>query len=397
MSGFKIGLNVKKKPAPSTSRRNVFGDDDSDLEDSKAADGPEEIGVFDLDNDRSTSTSTSKQAKPKSGAAPKASSKGRGVSMYGDISSMKASQKHIDKALEVDPSIYDYDAAFDAIHAKDAAKKEAEKLDALERKPKYMKDLLATAEVRKRDSLRAKEKMLQKEREAEGEEFAHKETFVTDAYRAQQEENARLEEEERKREAEEERKKKGKGMQGFYKSVMDMEEQKHEEAMQAAEEAVKSGKPITQEDKPKEKTDAELAAEANARGADVIVNDEGLIADKRQLLTAGLNVAPKPKNAPASAKGASRPDSQRQSYRSVHLKFEGTRERQTRLVEDQLSRAAKRAADEEAEELRKREHMAKSQKTEGEISSAKERYLQRKREAAEAAKKAEATKKGAAA
>ena len=52
------------------------------------------------------------------------------------------------------------------------------------------------------------------------------------------------------------------------------------------------------------------------------------------------------------------------------------------MIEEQLAQAAKRAADEEAEEQRKTEHAAKSQKTNKDIGSAKERYLQRKREAA---------------
>jgi hypothetical protein len=56
------------------------------------------------------------------------------------------------------------------------------------------------------------------------------------------------------------------------------------------------------------------------------------------------------------------------------------------MMEEQLEQAAKRAADEEAEERGKLEHASKSRKTEGDISSAKERYLQRKREAAAAAK-----------
>ena len=63
------------------------------------------------------------------------------------------------------------------------------------------------------------------------------------------------------------------------------------------------------------------------------------------------------------------------------------RERQTRMLEAQLEQAAKRAADEEMEEQRKLEHTAKSRKTDSEISGARERYLQRKKEA-EAAKAA---------
>jgi coiled-coil domain-containing protein 55 len=63
-----------------------------------------------------------------------------------------------------------------------------------------MDQLLASAEVRKRDFLIAQEKKFKKEREAEGEEFAGKEKFVTNAYKRQQEELRKAEEEERLRE-----------------------------------------------------------------------------------------------------------------------------------------------------------------------------------------------------
>jgi coiled-coil domain-containing protein 55 len=63
-----------------------------------------------------------------------------------------------------------------------------------------MDKLLSSAEVRKRDYLLAQEKKYKKERELEGEEFADKEKFVTNAYKRQQEEIRKAEEEERQRE-----------------------------------------------------------------------------------------------------------------------------------------------------------------------------------------------------
>lgn len=63
-----------------------------------------------------------------------------------------------------------------------------------------MDNLIASAEVRKRDYLIAQEKKYKKERETEGEEFAGKEKFVTSAYKKQQEEMRKAEEEERLRE-----------------------------------------------------------------------------------------------------------------------------------------------------------------------------------------------------
>ena len=63
-----------------------------------------------------------------------------------------------------------------------------------------MDKLLASAEIRKRDYLISQEKKYKKEREEEGEEFAGKEKFVTNAYKRQQEEIRKAEEEERLRE-----------------------------------------------------------------------------------------------------------------------------------------------------------------------------------------------------
>jgi coiled-coil domain-containing protein 55 len=67
-------------------------------------------------------------------------------------------------------------------------------------KPKYISGLLTSAATRRLDHLRAEEKMIQREREAEGDEFRDKETFVTQAYKDQMAEVRRAEEEERKRE-----------------------------------------------------------------------------------------------------------------------------------------------------------------------------------------------------
>ena len=63
-----------------------------------------------------------------------------------------------------------------------------------------MDKLLASAEQRKRDYLIAQEKKYKKERDLEGEEFAGKEKFVTNAYKRQQEELRKTDEEEKLRE-----------------------------------------------------------------------------------------------------------------------------------------------------------------------------------------------------
>ena len=59
---------------------------------------------------------------------------------------------------------------------------------------------MQSAATRRLDHLRAEEKMIQREREQEGDEFKDKESFVTQAYKDQMAELRRAEEEEKKRE-----------------------------------------------------------------------------------------------------------------------------------------------------------------------------------------------------
>ena len=181
---LKFGLNVQKKAntgasKPLAPKRNLaFGDGDSDNE-STSAD-------VETNSEKLPNKDFANRKPP--GQPPTLQSKGNLDSNRTDLSTLRAIKQRQAEAETIDASIYDYDAAFDALHAKSAAKKAAEKQDALERKPKYMGNLLAAAEVRKRDQLRAQDRLLQKQREEEGEEFADKDAFVTEAYKAQQEE-----------------------------------------------------------------------------------------------------------------------------------------------------------------------------------------------------------------
>jgi len=65
-----------------------------------------------------------------------------------------------------------------------------------------MAQAIASAATRKLDRIRAEEKMLEKERELEGDEFADKDKFVTQAYKDQMAEVRRAEEEEKATEGE---------------------------------------------------------------------------------------------------------------------------------------------------------------------------------------------------
>ncbi|KAJ9137282.1 Coiled-coil domain-containing protein 55 [Pleurostoma richardsiae] len=393
------GLNITKKsgppkPAP-PKRKPVFGDDGSDDEDQKG--GEEVISELDAFASPTAASASGKKilGKSRNGAPPgppSLKSKMPPMTEFGDLSSALSSRKYAKQAEELDPSVYDYDAVYDSFKPQKRAE-EAGK--GAERKSRYMSDVVKAAEVRERDRSIAELKKIQREREAEGEEFADKEKFVTEAYRRKQEEDRRHEEEERRREEQERKGNKMGGMTGFHKQVLEREEQRHRELMRAAEEAAKSGgkkKEEGEEAGEKEKTEEDIAREINEKGGAVVINDEGQVVDKRQLLRGGLNVAAKKKAEVDREKEASRQTGGPRHADQGKGVFAGggknaMRDRQTRMMEAQLEQALKRTREEEEEERKKIEQEAKSRKTQSDISSAKERYLARKRAAEEAKKK----------
>jgi coiled-coil domain-containing protein 55 len=402
---FKFGLNVKNKASNPLAKsaaksapkkkKPLFDDEEEDVKSkAKPADSAQEIGEFNFDDTLTPAPEPSNSAPPKSKkgipiAPPSRKPKVRDddPTILGDSASAKAAEERAKEALKVDATIYDYDAAYDALHARTAAKKAAQDEDALQRRPKYMDSLLQSAEQRKKDELRARDKALQREREAEGDEFADKEKFVTGAYKEQQEETRKAEEEEKKRQEAEEEKRLKFGMQTFHKQMLIEQEKRHQEAMEAAAHAAKEGfkAPVEEE---QEKTGQQIVEEMRKQGKHVDLNEDGQVADKRQLLSAGLNVVARPKAASALSAASARPAAAPVFSGGSKSGRNAQRERQTAMVAQQIEATAKRKADEEAEEQAKLQHASKSQKSSTDIMSAKERYLQRKREAEESKAKA---------
>ncbi|KAI9370578.1 coiled-coil domain-containing protein 55-domain containing protein [Aspergillus egyptiacus] len=365
-----LGQGAKPKIKP-LSKNSIFADeDDNDNNSAGKEDGTEKLQgkadtKYGLNNPNPTTATNNRD--------------------FVNLSAMHSSKKHAAQAEELDPSIYSYDAVYESLHAKPAKKNEDPEEAGV---PRYMTSLLRSAEIRKRDQLRARDKLLAKEREAEGEEFADKEKFVTAAYKAQQEELRRVEEEEKAREAEEEerrRKNGGSGMVGFYRDLLAREEEQHEAVMKAADEAAKKvqetgGPEVSTTAGEGGKTEAQLAAELNSRGAHIAVNDDGQVVDKRQLLSAGLNVAPKPKQAAPVARTAPgaaatpRVESRQAGGRA------GQRARQTEMIAAQLEEQERQRQEAEAARLKEIAERSRSQKTSSDVASARERYLARKRE-----------------
>merc|ERR1719219_2390978 len=123
------------------------------------------------------------------------------------------------KALEEDPTVFQYDEVYDDIERKKEVEKESKK--DVDRKPKYVHNLLKAADERQKEFERRIERQVQKEREAEGDMYADKESFATSAYRKKMEEIAKQEEEEaRKAQLEEALDvRKQNNMDGFYRHL----------------------------------------------------------------------------------------------------------------------------------------------------------------------------------
>jgi len=101
----------------------------------------------------------------------------------------------MNRALMEDPTVYQYDEVYDSMKEKGATKHEK-----VAKEPKYIDSLMKTAERRKKEQERRTERLVQKEREAEGEMFKGKEEFITSSYRSKLEEMKKSEEEEKKME-----------------------------------------------------------------------------------------------------------------------------------------------------------------------------------------------------
>jgi coiled-coil domain-containing protein 55 len=100
----------------------------------------------------------------------------------------------IDKALKEDATVFQYDEVYDDMEKKKEHTNEKKK----NVKPRYIQNLLVQAEKRKVEYERRNERLIQKEREAEGDQFKDKEAFVTASYKAKLEELRKLDEEDLK-------------------------------------------------------------------------------------------------------------------------------------------------------------------------------------------------------
>ncbi|XP_034034085.1 nuclear speckle splicing regulatory protein 1 isoform X2 [Thalassophryne amazonica] len=134
---------------------------------------------------------------------------------------MKQTQLEMQKALEQDSTVYDYDAVYDDI-VKQRHESNRKVLGGAEKKSKYIPHLMKAAEDRKKEQERRDDRKIQKEREAEGEKFADKEAYVTSAYKQKLQERMEAEERERREAALEAALdvKKQRDLSGFYRHLL---------------------------------------------------------------------------------------------------------------------------------------------------------------------------------
>ncbi|KAI7935517.1 hypothetical protein MJO28_016388 [Puccinia striiformis f. sp. tritici] len=244
------------------------------------------------------------------------------------ISSSKLSRQQKiaqEEATQLDPNVYKYDEVYDVMKLVDNKAKLEKDQKGAERKPQYISGLIETAKQRKIDRVRAEDKMVQRERELEGEEFANKDEFVTPAYLEQQKE---LREAEQVEKLKAEQAPNKQAMTNFYQNILEQDSKRNEAAVKAvaavagastSKKASSSGISLglsttlsnvkTQAINPSHPpqlqspqydpepegvpSEAKLAAEIGKKlGRNVDLDDEGRIVDHRQLLTGGLNLGP---------------------------------------------------------------------------------------------------------
>ncbi|KAF9970830.1 hypothetical protein BGZ73_006389 [Actinomortierella ambigua] len=424
MSGLQFGLNVKpkkglgtsalsrpSKPTISQARPSVFGADADDDDNDNNSDG-------DHDNAHGASTFGNNNAV------------NRSLRTYAQSTTQSLSViEQQNAALAQDATVFDYDGVYDQLKAGDRLKALVRKKEAAAGQSKYIESMLRSREQRQQDQQIAQEKKLERERAAEGDLYADKEQFVTPAYKAQKEAARLAEEEEQRREEEAAKDKDGKRMQGFYRHMLNEQARLRPAVGEEGEALAKqlglknaqeglelAAAEAAAEQKDRDLEEKEQVAKARAEGLRVVVNDDGQVVDKRDLLKAGLNVF-KSKDSSSSTSSSSRDrnkdyrdyrdrdrdrdqdrDRDRRgggSYRdsrsgrdrpsSRETPEERQRSRMTEQIERQLMEQEKKNQQEEKERQDSIREALKRKNQDDQVMDAKARYLARKKAAAEAA------------
>ncbi|KAJ3786271.1 coiled-coil domain-containing protein 55-domain containing protein [Lentinula aff. detonsa] len=327
-------------------------------------------------------------------AAPTASSSKESVSankklLAQNVLTSKKLKKQMEEEKKVDSTVYEYDEVWDKMQMAKLQQKETKEAES-KRKPKYIHDLLSSAATRKLDHLRAEEKMMQRERELEGDEFADKESFVTQAYQDQMEEVRKAEEEEKKRDELKKKQGTSTGLAQFYRKLLEDSEQSHEATVAATQKPIigpQGPLPNMTITKPPDfapLSDLERARIAREEGKEVELNDDNQIIDKRDLLSGGLNLSGTNtrtlKMLSAAGPGANMDNVQVHRAVGTAAGRREINERRHREIERQMEEEQERVRKErEREEHEKTQRIIAKRNTEEDVESARTRFLERKR------------------
>ena len=180
------------------------------------------------------------------------------------------------------------------------------------------------------------------------------------------------------------------GMAHFYRKLLEDTEQQHEEAVAAATERkplIGPQGPSLTITKPADfvpVSDLELARLAREQGKDVELNDDNQIVDKRELLSAGLNLsAPNTRRVGLqiinkhSESGAA-PHTHR-AVGTAASRREITARRTAEIHQQMTEERERQEAERQRNEEESRQRIVAKRNTEADLQDAKTRYLERKR------------------
>ncbi|KAJ2256292.1 hypothetical protein GGI13_001249 [Coemansia sp. RSA 455] len=343
-TGLKFGLNVSKQGTSTAASRHRDVPKDGESVCSKKS-------VF-AEPEAPSSLDDSRLAKP----------------IFTGGSQTRASEKLASELQATDPSVYAYDEVYDEIsNARDRSKRARKQADDL--RPRYMEKILETAKQRQVQHEVVREKMLDKEREREGDMFADKETFVTNAYKEQKEQRQKLVEDEDMREvAETNTGRRGYGAAvaaGFYRGFLDQIDRDD------INKVVVSGASVPSQAQAVEDN---IASHSSVR--------------KSEALVSGLNVADssaRPRHARLSTQDSATSSDNGKESTTTHRAEEfrrhaGSRSSYSHIIEQGLS-----AQQQMKDDARTREHEALVKKYARRndavsIEAARQRYLARKQQ-----------------
>jgi coiled-coil domain-containing protein 55 len=180
-------------------------------------------------------------------------------------------------------------------------------------------------------------------------------------------------------------------MTHFYRQLLEESEQKHEATVAATDKRVigPQGPSINLTIfKPPQLSsipDAELARLAREKGKEVELNDDNQIVDKRELLSAGLNLSLPNTRFSGIRNPANNPqtdNSQSQTHRAVGTAAsrKEINERRAREIQQQLEAEQQRTAQESQDAANEAmQRIIAKRNNDDDIEDARSRYLQRKR------------------